>query len=76
MRWQRQDVVIADRYLEETLSLTVEEDVKCIEGVKVLQYVGRLLDRLDNDRPSVLQNISEARQMQGQIGKMLRREGE
>ena len=37
MGWQRRDVVILDRCLEETFSLTGEEDMECIEGVKVFK---------------------------------------
>ena len=40
MRWRRRDMSIAAKCLEATLSLTGEEEMECIEGVKVLKYLG------------------------------------
>ena len=43
--------------------------------MKRFKYLGRLLDRSDDDRPAVLHNIRKARQVWGWLGKLLRREG-
>ena len=47
IRWQRRDMIIADRCLEATFSLAGEEKAECIEGVEVFRYLGQLLERLD-----------------------------
>ena len=41
----------------------------------MFKYLGRLLDRSDDDYPEVLRNTWKARQVWGRIGKFLRREG-
>ena len=74
MRWGRRDAAIVARCLEETFSLTWEDEVERIEEVEVLKLLGRLLDRLDNDLTSVLWNIQKARQVWGCIRELLRRE--
>ena len=60
MQWYRRYVAIADRCLEATFRLTGEEEAECIEGVKVFKFLGRVLDRSDNDCPAVLQHIRKA----------------
>ena len=47
-------MAIADRFSEETFSLTMEDKAEFIEGVKVFKYLGRLLDRSDDDWTAVL----------------------
>ena len=55
--------------------LSGEEEAERIKGVEVFKYLGRMLDRSDENRPSVLQNIRKARQVWGRLGELLRREG-
>ena len=54
MRWWRRDVAIADKFTEETFSLTGEDKAYCIEVLEVFKYLGRLLDRSDDNCPAVL----------------------
>ena len=75
MECQRTDVAIVDKCSEATFRLTRKDEAEFIEGVKVLKYLGRLLDRLEDDWPTVLQNIRKVWQVWGRLGKMLRREG-
>ena len=56
-------------------SLTGEEEAEYIKGVEVFKYIGRILERSDNDCTAVLRNISRARQVWGRLGKLLQREG-
>ena len=41
----------------------------------MFKYLGRMMDRSDDNWPEVLQNIRKARQVWGWLGKMLQREG-
>ena len=75
MRWRQMDVAIADRCLETTFILTGEEEMEPIKGVGGFKYLGRLMDRSDEKFTEVLRNTRKARQMWGQIGKILWREG-
>ena len=50
-------MAIAARCLEVTFSLTGEEEAERIEGVEVFKYLGRLLDRSDENWTEVLSNI-------------------
>ena len=60
---------------EATFSLTGEEYAECIEGVEVLKYLGRMLERSDEDRTAVVCNIQKARNVWGRLRKLLWREG-
>ena len=73
MRWQRWDVEIAEKYTGATFSLTGEDGAECFEGVDSFKYLGRVLNRLDEDWPAVFRNIWRARQVWGRLGKLLRR---
>ena len=73
MRWQKRDVAIASQCREAMFSLTGEEDAECIEGVETFKYLGRILDRSDNDWPAVLCNIGKAHRVCKRMGKLLRR---
>ena len=66
---------LGGKWSEATFSLTGEDEAELIEGVWRFNYFGRLLDRSDNNFPSVLQNIRKARKVWRQIGKVLQREG-
>ena len=63
------------RCSEETFSLTGEEEAECIKGAEVFKYLGRQMDRSDNDYSEVLRNIRKSRQVWGRLGNLLRREG-
>ena len=41
------------------LQPTWEDEAECIEGVGIFKYLGRPLDRLDDDLPEVRQNIKK-----------------
>ena len=41
----------------------------------MFKYLGRLLDRSDDNWPAVLRNIRKAQKVWGLLGKLLRREG-
>ena len=60
MQWQRKDAAIASRFEGATFSLTGKEDVECIEGVETFKYLGRILDRLDDNWPEVIWNVGKA----------------
>ena len=60
---------------EATFSLKGEEYAECIEGVEVLKYLVRMLDRSDNNRTAVVCNIRKARNVWGRLRKLLWREG-
>ena len=64
---------ISDKCSEATFSLTWEDEADCIEVVEVFEYLGRLLDRLDNKWPEVLRNIRKVRQLWGCLGKIIQR---
>ena len=76
MRWRRGDVSIAAKFSEATFSLTGEDEVELIEAVGGFKYLGRLLDRLDDNCPAVLHNITKAMQVRGQLGELIQREGD
>ena len=57
MWWQRRDVVIVDKFSEENFILTREGGAECIGGVENFKYLGRPLDRSDDNWPAVLRNI-------------------
>ena len=76
MLWRRRDVAIAYKRLEETLSITGEDEAEYIEGVEVLKYLRRLIYWLDDNCPEFLQNTRKAGQMWVWLGKILRTEGE
>ena len=75
MRWRRRDVEIAENFTEETFSPTGEDGAEIVEGVELFKYLGRPLDRSDDNWPEVLRSIRKARQVWGHIGKLLGREG-
>ena len=66
-------MAIADRCSEANFILTGEEESEFIEGVELFKYLGRLLDRSDDNWPAVLQNIRKLHQVWRWIRKMLRR---
>ena len=68
-------MVIAAKCSEATFSLTGEDEVELIEQVGRFNYLRRMLDRSDDDWPSVLHNICEARQVWGRLRELLWREG-
>ena len=74
MRGRRRDVEIVAKCSEAMFSLTGEDEAERIEGVGRLKYLGRLLDRSDDDWPLILHNIRKARQVWGRIGEILWRE--
>ena len=49
--------------------------LRCGEVKELFKYLERLMDRLDDDWPALLQNIKKSRQVWGRLGKMLQREG-
>ena len=61
--------------LEAKFSLIGEEDAERIEGVEVFKYLGRMLDRSDENCPELLRNIQKAHQVWERIRKFLQREG-
>ena len=73
MRWMSQDVAIAARCFEVTVSLTGEEEEERIKGVKVFRYFGRMLDWSDENWPAVPCSIRKAHHVWGRLGKVLRR---
>ena len=75
MGWWRKDVTIASRYDGATFSLKGEDGEEIIEGVETFKYLGRILNRSDNDWPWVLQNVGKACRIWNRLGKLLRREG-
>ena len=71
MRWWRRDVAISSRCAEASFSLTGEDDAECIEGVETFDYLGRTLDRSDNNWPAVLWNFGKARRIWIRMGELL-----
>ena len=49
MWWQRRDSAISSQCADSTFSLTGEDKVECIEGVDTFQYLGRVLERSDEN---------------------------
>ena len=66
-------MAILNKCIEKIFSLTEDEGAEIVDGVEVFKYLGRPLDRLDDDWTAVLRNISKALQVWGCIGKLLRR---
>ena len=75
MRWRRKNFAIAIQRKVGTFSLIEEDDTECIEGVETFEYLGRILERSDDDCPEVLWNFGKARRVWNRMGKLLRREG-
>ena len=75
MRFRSRDVAIASRCLEAAFILTVEDNLECIEGVETFKYLGRLLDRSDDEWLEVLRNVGKARRLWSWLGKLIQREG-
>ena len=75
MRWRRRDTAIMTRFLEAMFSLIGEEEAEHIEGLGKFKYLGRLLYLSDDNCTSVMPNIRKARQVWGQLGNLLQREG-
>ena len=75
IQWQRRDIAIASRYADAYFSLTREEDAECVEGVETFKYLGRMLDRSDDNWTEVHNNIRKAHWVWGRLGKMLWKEG-
>ena len=48
---------------EATFSLIGEEETRCIEGVDVFKYLGRMLEWSDDDWTEFLRNIWKVRQV-------------
>ena len=75
MRCRRRDATIANRCVEESFSLTDEEEAEYIECVETLKYLVWMLDRSDDNWPSVRLNVGKARRVWIRLGKLLSREG-
>ena len=56
-------------------SLTGEDDAECIEGVENFKYLGKILDRSDDDWPAFIRNVEKACRVWSRLGKLLWREG-
>ena len=63
------------RYGEMEFSLYWQEGNEVVEGVVNFKYLGRTLDQMDDDWPTVRQNIMRARFSWGRFGTLLQREG-
>ena len=75
MQCRRKNVAIASQCKGATFNLTGENGTECIEKVETFKYLGRILDRLDDDWNAVLQNFGKAFRVWNRLGKLLRREG-
>ena len=75
MRWRRRDVTMASQFTEASFSLTEEYEAECIEGVRIFEYLGQMLDRSDEYWPKFRRNISKACRLWGLLVKILRRGG-
>ena len=53
-----------------------EDKAECIGGVETFKYLGRILDRPDNDWPAVCWNVGKARRVWSRLVKLIRREEE
>ena len=49
IRWQRRDIAIASRCMEASFSLTGEDNAECIETLETSKYLGRILNRSDEN---------------------------
>ena len=75
MCWTRRDLAIVSRCVMASFSLMTEDKVEYIEGLGLFKYLGRPLERPDNDWPAVRRNIRKAHQFWCRLGKIIRREG-
>ena len=75
MWWRGRDFSITSQCKEVKFSLTGEDYAERIEGVETFKYLGRILDRYDNDWPAVLRNVGKAYRVWNRLGKLLRKEG-
>ena len=73
MRWRRRDVAIASQYMEAAFSLIGEDNPERIEGVETFKYLGKILDRSDDDWTAVLWNVGKAHRVWIQMGNLLLR---
>ena len=73
MRWQTQDMEIANKCMNATFRLMEEDGADIIEGVDSFNYLGRILHKLDDNCSEVLRKILKERQVWGSLGKLLRR---
>ena len=76
MRWRRRNVASTSRYTEASFIPTREDEVEFIDGLDTLKYLGRMLDRSDDNWPAVRRNFGKAPQVWIRIRKLLRRERE
>ena len=67
--------MIVTQCVEASFRLMGEDELECIEGVETFKYLGRMLDRLDDDWPAVLRNVGKALRLWIGLGKLLRSEG-
>ena len=72
---RRRDVAITNQYAEASFSLTGEDEAECIEGVGIFKYLGRLMDRSDDNWLAFRKNTRKARQVWGNLGKLIWKEG-
>ena len=63
MRWQIQDVAIANKCTEANFSLTGEDGAESAEVVEVFKYLRRMLELSYENWPEVLRNIRKERQV-------------
>ena len=75
MWWWIWDEVITKKCTEVNFSLMGEEGADNIKGVDIFKYLGRPLDRSDDNWTEVLRNIQKVRQVLGHLGKFLWMEG-
>ena len=68
--------VTTSRCAEASFGFMGEDGGEYIEGVGIFKYLGRPLDRLDDNWRAVQRNIRNAHQLWGHLGKLLWREGE
>ena len=69
------DVVAEEGRLNCKSTFTGEDDAGYIESVETFKYLGRILDRSDNECPDILRNLSRARRVLNWLGKLLWRRG-
>ena len=53
----RRDAAIASRCAEASSSVAVEDGAECVYGVKVFTYLGRPLEKSDDNWQAVFRNI-------------------
>ena len=75
MRWRQLNFSVVAKCSEAMFSLTGEDEVGRIEGLVRFNYLGRLMDRSDDNWSAVLHNISKLSQVWWRLGKILQREG-